>query len=58
MEIPPQKRINSYDKMKVTQFIHPVVATKNIYKVAEKRTGDDGRDIEHITRNSFQCVHM
>ena len=54
--VPPQK--NSSDMMKVARFFHTVVSTKNEEKLVEKRTGDDGEDVEHISRKTFQCFHV
>ena len=44
--------------MKVSRLLHPVVATNTKDKAAEKRTCDDGEDIEHVIRKAFQHVHV
>ena len=42
----------------MAQFFHPVVATKNTYKVAEKIKGGNGEDVENVIRKAFQCAHV
>ena len=37
------KKTESSDNTKVARLFHPIVVTKNTYKVVETRTGDDGR---------------
>ena len=52
------KKIYSSDNKKVTHLFHPFLVTKNIDKVAEKITVDDGEDFEHVRIKAFQYAHV
>ena len=49
---------DSYDRTKVKRFFDTVVFTTNTEKLAEKRTGDNGEDVEHAISKAFQRVHV
>ena len=67
VEIDYQKRLrvststqksDSSDKKKRSQFFNPVVAINNTEKVLEKRTCDNGEDVEHVIGKALQRVHV
>ena len=52
------KKTYSSDRKKVSRFFNPVVAPKNTEKVVEKRTGENGEDVEHVIGKAFKRVHV
>ena len=54
----PYKKTDYSDNTKVARFFHPVVSTKNTYKLVENRTCYHGQEVEHVIRKVFQRVHV
>ena len=52
------KKTESSDKKNVARFFNPVFPTKKTDKLVEKRTGDNGEDVENVIRKAFKCFHV